>query len=79
MPQPKGSNGRCPRSHRDDAVLDLRDLEHGLTEAFHWHKQQETAHQQQRRHVAHLYAHVQSALRGLAEAQRIDDDRKAAA
>lgn len=76
---PRKTRDLSPRGHRDDAVLDLRDLEHGLTEAFHWHKQQETRHQQQRRHVAHLHALTLSALQGLAEAQRIDDDRKAAA
>jgi len=69
---PRKKRDLSARGHRDDAVLDLRDITHGLADLHRWHAEQ-------RRHCEHLHALTLSALRSLAEAQRIDDHRTGAA
>lgn len=58
MPQPKGRNGRSPRSHRDDARLHLHDILDGLEHAHRLHAEQYRA-------TAVMHAKLRAALTSL--------------
>lgn len=78
MPQPKGSNGKSSRGHREDATLDLHDIADGLRQHHDRLSDLIEQHHRERRAVAGIYTLVASALTHLTTAQTMDDTRAAA-